>query len=228
QMKSILLSTDYVPKAIEDAIKFAWKCKVFNHYGMTEMGLGGGVFCEAQYGYHLREADMYFEIIDPNSGLLLPDGEVGEVVFTTLTRGGMPLIRYRTGDFSRLLPEKCPCGTILKTLWKINGRIGKQVKIKRRLFSIADLDEAFFKIDGLINYRLEIMHSRSSEKLSFQLFLLQEDALLEEKIIEALHDLEIPLNKNEITLEMNYGYPIELASMKKRQIIERPADNDII
>ena len=64
-IESILLSTDYVPRAIAETLEEVWGCRVFNHYGMTEMGLGGGVECEARAGYHLREADLYFEVVDP-------------------------------------------------------------------------------------------------------------------------------------------------------------------
>ncbi len=78
--RTILLSTDYVPAAIVDVLENIWGCKVFNHYGTTEMGLGGGVECEAYRGYHLHEADMLFEIVNPETGEPVPDGEYGEVV----------------------------------------------------------------------------------------------------------------------------------------------------
>ncbi len=104
RIRSVLLSADYVPDAVVREIGRVWGCPVFNHYGMTEMGLGGGVDCRALTGYHLREADLYFEIVDPVDGRPLPEGESGEVVFTTLTRRGMPLIRYRTGRPGRFSP----------------------------------------------------------------------------------------------------------------------------
>ena len=96
---------------------------------MTEMGLGGGVQCSARQGYHLREADLYFEIVDPHSGEPLPEGELGEVVFTTLTREGMPLIRYRTGDLSRFLPGQCPCGTLLRSMESIRQRVAGNLEL---------------------------------------------------------------------------------------------------
>ena len=96
KMRSVLLSSEYVPDETCELINRVWGCKVFEHYGMTEMGLGGAVSCWTLEGYHPREADLYFEIIDPETGEVLPDGEFGEVVFTTLTRAGMPFIRYRT------------------------------------------------------------------------------------------------------------------------------------
>lgn len=126
QMRSVLLSTEYVSDAACERINRSWNCKVFEHYGMTEMGLGGAVSCWVLEGYHPREADLYFEIIDPQTGQVLPDGETGEVVFTTLTRKGMPFIRYRTGDYSRWLAEPCKCGSVLKRLDKVGERKEKK------------------------------------------------------------------------------------------------------
>lgn len=64
RVRSVLLTTDHVPEAVRRAVESAWPCRMFNHYGMTEMRLGGGVECEAREGYHLREADLYIEIVD--------------------------------------------------------------------------------------------------------------------------------------------------------------------
>ena len=108
RLRSVLLSTDHVPQAIVSAVERAWGCRVFNHYGATEMGLGGGVECAAHAGLHLREADLLFEVVDPLTGAPLPPGQEGEVVFTTLTREAMPLIRYRTGDLGSFVAERVP------------------------------------------------------------------------------------------------------------------------
>ena len=121
-MRTLLLSAEYVPPGSKAAIEANWGAEAFEHYGMTEMGLGGAMSCEARQGYHPREADLLFEIIDPATGAALGEGERGEVVFTTLTREAMPLIRYRTGDFSRWLPGRCPCGSLLKWLGRVEDR----------------------------------------------------------------------------------------------------------
>ncbi len=152
RLKSVLLSTDHMPNAIVNAIERAWNCTVYNHYGMTEMGLGGGVECEARRGYHLREADMFFEIVNPQTGKPVAEGETGEVVFTTLTRRGMPLIRYRTGDLSRFIPGSCPCGTTLKSLARITTRLDGFVRLGESFITMADLDEAIFPIEGVLNF----------------------------------------------------------------------------
>ena len=85
------------------------------------MGFGGGVECQACSGYHLREADLYFEIIAPDSGQTIPQGELGEIIVTTLTRKGMPLVRYRTGHRARFLTEPCQCGTMLRRMGKVKA-----------------------------------------------------------------------------------------------------------
>ncbi len=173
-LKSVLLSTDHVPIVIKRAIESAFGCQVYNHYGMTEMGLGGGVECEARCGYHLREADMYFEIIDPNTGKVLPDGEYGEVVFTTLTRRGMPLIRYRTGDLSCFITEACPCGTCLKTLERITLRLNGRIPIGPRYLTMADLDEALFAIDGVLNFTATMLNDNGSDCLYLEVKIAED------------------------------------------------------
>lgn len=120
---------------------------------MTEMGLGGGVECQARRGYHLREVDLYFEIVNPATGEAVADGESGEIVFTTLSRRGMPLIRYRTGDLSRFVPGICPCGTVLKTLERVRQRAGGAIAVgDGHRLTLADLDEALFSVEGLLDF----------------------------------------------------------------------------
>lgn len=177
QIKSVLLSADYVPQAIVSEIERVWGCPVFNHYGMTETGLGGAVDCRAHSGSgHLREADLYVEIIDPASGAPLPDGEAGEIVITTLTRTGMPLIRYRTGDLSRFIAAPCPCGTVLKRLAWVRGRLAAQVRLSHvGLLAMPDLDEALFPLPGLLNFQAELRMEDGRELLQVTLFTQGDD-----------------------------------------------------
>ncbi|MBN1906818.1 MAG: phenylacetate--CoA ligase family protein [Deltaproteobacteria bacterium] len=156
-LKSVLLSADYVPASAASVIKNAWGAILYEHYGMTEMGLGGGVACDAGEGYHLREADLLFEVINPVSGLQVRAGEYGEVVFSTLTRQGMPLIRYRTGDRGRFLTERCPCGSSLQRLDRITGRLAAPVTLADgNRFSITQLDDALYKEPSIVTYAAEL------------------------------------------------------------------------
>ncbi|HWQ61753.1 MAG TPA: AMP-binding protein [Negativicutes bacterium] len=166
-LKSVLLSTDHVPRAVVRELKRLWGCDVFEHYGMTEMGLGGGTDCAAHAGYHLHEADFYFEVVDPSTGDLVPAGEEGEVVVTTLTRRGMPLIRYRTGDISRFISEPCPCGSALKRLAPITGRVDGCIALDGYdRFTLADLDEALFAVRNVLGFTAAVDSFRSPRKLT--------------------------------------------------------------
>ncbi len=171
QIKSVLLSSDYIPNSIISELRRTWGCDVFQHYGMTEMGLGGGVECRAFDGYHLREADIWFEIIAPDTGQPVPDGESGEVVFTTLTRNAMPLIRYRTGDRSSFITEPCPCGSVLRRMKPIFGRIENIFRLRNHSkLTMPLLDEAIFAIPGVWNYQAQISQSESCDFLEISLY----------------------------------------------------------
>ncbi|MDR0861240.1 MAG: AMP-binding protein [Oscillospiraceae bacterium] len=142
----VLLCSDYISPAVVQSIEKAWNCNVFAHYGLTESGYGIGVECEQHDGLHLRETDLLVEIVNPESGAPLPDGEFGEVVFTTLTRRAMPLIRYRTGDRGRLLTGQCPCGSKLKRLDRHITRLSSGVEIAGGRVTMPMLDDAIFPL----------------------------------------------------------------------------------
>lgn len=216
RLKAVLLSTDHVSNAIKPAIEAAFGCKVYNHYGMTEMGLGGGVDCEARCGYHLREADMLFEIIDPTSGEVVPDGESGEVVFTTLTRRGMPLIRYRTGDVSRFIPERCPCGTRLKTLERITHRWAGRVPIGLRTLTMADLDEALFAIDGVLNFTASLSDENGRDSLQLEVTIAEDH-----RVTSVLHAITAAVPQAQSFDLRVLSVQTIPPSMAKRTIIDR-------
>jgi len=149
---NVLLCSDNVSDAVREEIATLWDCVVFQHWGMTEMGYGGGVDCFAHCGHHLQEGDFLFEIIDVDSGRPLPPGETGEIVITTLTRRGMPLIRYRTGDLSRFIDGPCPCGSVLHRLDRIQTRKTGLLSLSTGDVSIAALDDVLFKIPGIADF----------------------------------------------------------------------------
>ena len=105
--------------------------ELYDIYGLTEIyGPGIGINCRYETGMHYWDDYLYIEIIDPVTGKNVPDGEMGEVVITTLVKEGAPLIRYRTHDLSRILPGECPCGSRFPRLDTIMGRSDDMIKIK--------------------------------------------------------------------------------------------------
>ncbi len=170
RIKSVLLSADSVPKIVVSEIERIWGCKVFQHYGMTESGLGGGVECQALDGYHLREADLYYEIVNPDNGHPAPIGDVGEVVFTTLTRQGMPLIRYRTGDLASFIKRPCPCGSMLRRMRPVMGRIGDRIRLKNaKMLGLPELDEAILALRAVQDYAAVITERQRQDHLRLKI-----------------------------------------------------------
>jgi phenylacetate-CoA ligase len=100
-------------------------------YGLSEvMGPGVSAECEARAGAHVNEDHFLVEVVDPGSGDRLPDGEVGELVFTTLAKEALPLLRYRTGDLASLDREPCACGRTLARMSRVKGRVDDMLVIR--------------------------------------------------------------------------------------------------
>ncbi len=105
--------------------------ELYDIYGLTEIyGPGIGINCIHNTGMHYWDDYIYIEIIDPATLKPVPDGELGEIVITTLVKEGAPLIRYRTHDLSRIIPGSCPCGSKFPRLDIIMGRTDDMIKIK--------------------------------------------------------------------------------------------------
>jgi len=108
-----------------------FKIDIYNCYGLSEMNGPGVAFeCPFKDGLHLWEDSYYMEIINPKTGEVLKEGEEGELVLTTLKREGMPLIRYKTGDLTRIIKEKCKCGRTHRKIQRIKGRADDMFIVK--------------------------------------------------------------------------------------------------
>ena len=141
-IKRALVSGDACPKGVMGELEKVLGSKLYPHYGSRECGLGGAVTCQAFAGMHLRENHIIPEIID-EEGNVLPDGEYGELVITTIGSDAMPLIRYRTGDYTRILPQ-CPCGGVTRRIDTVSRQEG--------IISIEELDSKLFHIPELLDY----------------------------------------------------------------------------
>jgi phenylacetate-coenzyme A ligase PaaK-like adenylate-forming protein len=236
QFTSVLLAADYVPQAVIANIENIWQCEVFQHYGMTESGYGGGVDCAGHGGYHLREADLYYEIVDPGSGRPLAVGEVGEVVFTTLTRQAMPLIRYRTGDLAAFATSACPCGSSLRRMRPVSGRIEAGIDLGQGVvLALPELDEALFAVDGVLDFRATLRQGRKCPRLGLHATIARPGsrelsppaaaaaAAEIEAAVCALPDIGAAIAAGRLALdEIEFG-PLEApgSSAIKRRIIDR-------
>ncbi len=123
-LRLMIFGAEPYSEATRDKLEASFRVRAFNCYGLTEMNGPGVAFeCRQSEGMHVWEDNYLVEIIDPATGQPAGPGEIGEVVFTTLNREAMPLIRYRTRDLAQLFPEtECPCGRNFRRLSRILGR----------------------------------------------------------------------------------------------------------
>lgn len=134
--------------------------ELYDIYGLTEIyGPGIGINCDYNTGMHMWDDYIYTEIVDPKTGKNVPDGEVGEIVLTTLRKQGAPLIRYRTHDLSRIIPGKCPCGSEFTRIDTLTGRTDDMVKVKGVNIFPAQIEEVIAAVKGASSeYQIMIDH----------------------------------------------------------------------
>ena len=130
-------------------IESRYDMKAYDIYGLTEIiGPGVSFECEAQDGMHINEDLFYPEIIDPETGTVLPPGEKGELVFTTLTKEGTPLLRYRTRDITYLMDDQCSCGRTTVRMHRLFGRTDDMLIIRGVNVFPSQIEHALFGIEG--------------------------------------------------------------------------------
>lgn len=134
--------------------------ELYDIYGLTEIyGPGIGINCPGETGIHYWDDYIYIEIIDPVTGKNVPDGEEGEIVITTLVKEGAPLVRFRTHDLSRIIPEKCKCGSTFPRLDIIKGRSDDMFKVHGVNMFPSQYEEILGGLDGVSSeYKIDIGH----------------------------------------------------------------------
>ncbi|MBQ6320206.1 MAG: phenylacetate--CoA ligase [Lachnospiraceae bacterium] len=140
--------------------------ELYDIYGLTEIyGPGIGINCPNQTGMHIFDDFLYTEIIDPVTGEVLPDGEEGEIVITTLVKEGAPLIRFRTHDLSKIIPGECGCKRHYPRLDTIIGRSDDMFKVHGVNMFPSQVEEILGLVDGVSSeYKIDIAHDESKNK----------------------------------------------------------------
>jgi phenylacetate-CoA ligase len=148
--KAIGFGAEMWTEEMRKEIEKRFNAPAYNIYGLTEiMGPGVGLECSVQEGLHLFEDHFYPEIIDSDTLEPLSEGNRGELVLTTLTREGTPLIRFRTKDITALKRGKCSCGRNLVKMERITGRTDDMLKIRGVSVFPSQIEKALLRIDGL-------------------------------------------------------------------------------
>lgn len=142
--------------------------ELYDIYGLTEIyGPGIGINCAYDCGMHVFDDFCYYEIIDPDTGKTVPDGQMGELVITTLRKEGAPLIRFRTHDITRFIPGKCPCGRDYPRIDVIMGRSDDLFKVKGVNMYPAQVEEILRAVPGTSSeYQVEICHADGKDRMT--------------------------------------------------------------
>ena len=149
--------------------------KAYNSFGMSEMcGPGVAFECREQNGLHIWEDYYIVEIVDPETLRPVPDGEVGELVLTTLNREAMPLLRYRTRDLTRILPGECPCGRHHKRLERMKGRSDDMMILKGVNIFPIQIETILLQFEELTsNYLITLETRESNDEMTVEVELGQ-------------------------------------------------------
>lgn len=151
-LKIGIFGAETVTTAMMEKISARLNMDVFNIYGMTETGGVGtlGMDCRDHSGIHVWEDHYYLEVVDPVTKKVLPDGELGELVVTSLTRQALPVIRFKTGDLTRIVSrEKCACGRTHLKIDHISGRTDDMLIIKGVNFFPSQVEQVLLEIPGV-------------------------------------------------------------------------------
>jgi phenylacetate-CoA ligase len=188
-VRTLFLATSYASPVMMNYLADTWKARVSTHYGLTEMGLGLAVSCPVCGVHHFNELDVIGEVIDPETGDALPPGSTGELVFTSIGREAMPLIRYRTRDVAHFGSASEGCGASLRTIGQVPYRsesvvhLGNGFRIHPTVFH-----EVLFRIPDVIDYDLSVSQEDGLDVLRFDVESINTSESLRRCITSALRE----------------------------------------
>jgi phenylacetate-CoA ligase len=183
KLKASILGAEPWTEDMRVAIEEKLNCKAYDIYGLSEI-LGPGVACECEYqcGMHVWEDNFIPEIIDPDTEEVLPAGECGELVFTTITKEGFPLIRYRTKDICSLNYEKCKCGRTHVRMRKPTGRSDDMLIIRGVNVFPSQIEEVLLKVGEGITPNYQIVVDRVNNTDTLDIYVEMNEELFSDEI----------------------------------------------
>jgi len=188
--------------------------KAYDIYGLTEIsGPGVGAECTHQNGTHIFEDHFYPEIVDSETLEPLPDGQEGELVFTTLDKRGMPLIRYRTRDITRIFEDDCPCGRTIRRIKKISHRSDDMFIIRGVNVFPSQIESALLAVEGsLPHYQIVLTRDGGLDNVEIQVEI---DPNLIGDTIRELERLQNSIHKK---IETTIGIRVKVTLMEPNRI----------
>lgn len=231
KLKYGLFGSEGMSEEMRATLEKRFGALVTTNYGLTEVsGPGVSGECEYKCGQHINEDMFYVEIIDPNTGKVLPYGEKGEVVITTLTKEAMPVLRYRTRDISYLIPEPCRCGRTTWRLANIEGRTDDMLIIKGVNVFPSQIESVVLGFPQVSpNYQLIVRRKNMLDNLEVVVELVDGSLLekfseierLEKQISEKIHSV-LGLR---VKLRLAEPKTIERTTGKAKRVIDLRGEN---
>jgi phenylacetate-CoA ligase len=178
-------------ESLRSQIETSLHITALDNYGLTEV-IGPGVAgeCGERDGLHINEDHFIVEVVDPKTLEPVPEGEEGELVFTTITKEGFPVIRYRTGDLSRLLPGDCPCGRSFRRMQRVSGRTDDLMFFQGLKVMPSQIEEILLEAEGTApHYRIVLDRAEGHDTMEVQVEVQEEFLAIDElKSLEHLRD----------------------------------------
>ncbi len=163
--------------------------KAYDIYGLSEIiGPGVGSECSAQAGLHIFEDHFYPEIIDPETCQVLPDGEEGELVLTTLSKRAMPMIRYRTRDITHIITSPCECGRTVRRIARVGRRSDDMFIIRGVNVFPSQIETALLAVEGILpHYRIILTREHGLDQMGVEVEVSPEVFSDQVSVMEQLH-----------------------------------------
>lgn len=216
-------------EAMRSDIEAKLGIKAYDIYGLTEL-IGPGVAgeCTEQNGLHIFEDHFYPEIIDPDTGEVLPAGEKGELVLTTLTRTGTPVVRYRTRDITYLMDEPCACGRTSRRIHRLMGRNDDMLIVRGVNVFPQQVEEVLLRVEGVEPY-YQIVVDRDGAMDTLEVEVEMAADLFSDEVKQILslerkieHELKLALGI-QATVKLVNPKTIERSEGKAKRIVDRRA-----
>ncbi len=213
KLKVGILGAEPWSEDMRHAIEEGLGIKAYDVYGLSEiMGPGVSFECECQNGMHINEDMFIAEIIDPDTGEVLPEGSSGELVFTTITKEGFPVIRYRTRDICSLIYEKCECGRTFIRMNKPTGRSDDMLIIRGVNVFPSQIEEVLLRVNGDITPNYQIVVGRENNTDTLDVNVEMSEALFADDI-KSIHKIEKAIT-NDLRNVLGIGAQVHLVNPK--------------
>jgi phenylacetate-CoA ligase len=188
--------------------------RAFDIYGLSEIiGPGVGIECQYQNGLHIFEDHFYPEIIDPETGEVLPDGAEGELVLTTLSKQAMPMIRYRTRDVTSLMSEQCECGRTLRRIRRIGRRSDDMFIIRGVNVFPSQVEIALLRVEGTLpHYQIVLTRDKGLDQMEVKV------EVTPEVFSDEIRKLEAVQHQLEASIENILGLRVKVTLVQPRSI----------